>query len=157
MSSAKITFVSAPTSKSPPASCRTTRSGCNSSWRCCAAAFRLKRPERSRAATICASSAPRSAEPNAPSPLHIELLAQMIADLHDHRHAFGIAGLLLGCLVGRGSEFPGIPGGENGDHDSVRTVEMNLELSPRHRHEFGFGPGGLAHGGGFLSRSGSAN
>jgi hypothetical protein len=39
------------------------------------------------------------------SPLHIELLAEMIADLDDHRDAFGIAGLGLRRLVGVGAKF----------------------------------------------------
>src|SRR6266851_9816701 len=55
-------FASALTSRSPPAPCRTIRSGCSWSRRCCAAASRPKRPARSRAAIICASFVLQSAE-----------------------------------------------------------------------------------------------
>jgi hypothetical protein len=41
--------------------------------------------------------------------LHIVLLAEVVADLHDHRDAFGIARLGDGRLVGLGPELPGVP------------------------------------------------
>ena len=66
-SSGSITSASAPTSRSPPAACRTTGSGCSSSRRCCAAASRPKRPARLQAAIICGSFVLRSADPNARS------------------------------------------------------------------------------------------
>jgi hypothetical protein len=57
-----------------------------------------------------------------PSPLHIKLFAEVVADLHDHRDAFGIARPGFGRLVGLGAEFPGVLVAENGNPDSVRTV-----------------------------------
>src|SRR5437879_2610911 len=62
MSSASITSVSARTSKSPLAVCKTTRIGWSSSRRCCAAASHPKRPARLQAATICGSSMLRSVD-----------------------------------------------------------------------------------------------
>jgi microsomal dipeptidase-like Zn-dependent dipeptidase len=61
-SSVSITSASAPTSMSRWVVCRTTRNRCTSSRRCCAAASPPRRPERSPAATICASFALRSAD-----------------------------------------------------------------------------------------------
>ena len=82
-------------------------------------------------------------------PAQVELFAEVVADLHDHRDAFGIAGPGDRRLVGRGTEFPAIPGPEHGDRDSVRAVGVNLELRPCHRNEFGFGLAGLVHDGSF--------
>jgi membrane dipeptidase len=61
-SSGSITSASAPTSMSRREACGTTLSGCTSSRQCCAAASRPRRPARFPAATICASSALRSAD-----------------------------------------------------------------------------------------------
>ena len=57
----------------------------------------------------------------------------MIANLHDHRDAFGIAGLGFGRLVGFGAEFPGVAAADYGNHDPVRTVGMNLQFGLGHR------------------------
>src|SRR5437867_1411631 len=67
-----------------------------------------------------------------PSTLHIELLGQMIADLHDHRDAFGIAGLGSRRLVGLGAEFPGVLPAENGNADPSHSVGVNHEFSSCH-------------------------
>ena len=61
-SSGSITSASVPTSMFHRGACRTTRNGCTSSRRCCAAASPPRRPERSPAATICASFARWSAD-----------------------------------------------------------------------------------------------
>jgi hypothetical protein len=76
----------------------------------------------------------------------------VVADLDDHRDAFGIAGFGHGSFVSRGAELLGISGTDDENLDSVRAVRVNLELGLRHRNEFGFRPGGLAHDGGVLSR-----
>ena len=44
----------------------------------------------------------------APSPLPIILLTEVVADLHQHRDAFGIAGLGYRRLLGAGAELPAI-------------------------------------------------
>ena len=70
--------------------------------------------------------------------------AEVVADLDDHRDAFGIAGLGLGGPVGLGAEFPAVVVAQHENPDPVRTlVDMNLELGPGHRDEFGFGLAGL--------------
>jgi membrane dipeptidase len=61
-SSGSITSASAPTSMSRREACGTPLSGCTSSRQCCAAASPPRRPARFPAATICASSALRSAD-----------------------------------------------------------------------------------------------
>src|SRR6202043_1249477 len=87
------------------------------------------------------------------SALHIILLAKVVADLHDHCDAFGIAGLGLGRRIGLGAEFPGVPVRQNRNRDSVRTVGVNLQLRPCHCNEFGFALCGLAHESSFLGDS----
>src|SRR5262249_28449781 len=78
-------------------------------------------------------------------PLHIILLGEMVADLHQHRDRFGIAGLVLGRLVSAGAELPTVAVADDGDDYAVRRIGMNLELSPRHFDQLGFCFGGLAH------------
>jgi uncharacterized membrane protein YecN with MAPEG domain len=80
--------------------------------------------------------------------LQIILLAEVIADLDDHRDAFGITGFGDGRLVGRGAKFPGIPGAKHRDDDSVGAVEVNFQLLLCHRNELRFGLRRLAHVGG---------
>src|SRR6516164_6401548 len=69
----------------------------------------------------------------------------MISDLHQHRDAFGIAGLCLGGLVRAGAELPAVTGTNDGDCHTVGTIGVNLQLCSRNRDEFGLGLGGLAH------------
>jgi hypothetical protein len=60
------------------------------------------------------------------APLQIVLPAEVIADLHQHRDAFGITGLCGACRIGAGAEFPGISASEHGDDHAVRTVGVSL-------------------------------
>src|ERR1700754_1935991 len=80
---------------------------------------------------------------------HVILLAEVVADLDQHRDAFGIAGSGDGRLTGLGAEFPGVAVTKPRDHDALGAVEMRLQLRSCHRNEFGFGLDGLAHDGGF--------
>src|ERR1700736_2998706 len=74
----------------------------------------------------------------------------MVADLNQHRDAFGIAGFCDRRLVSLGAEFPAVFATEYENHNSVRTVGVDLQFGPSHRDEFGFGLAGLAHVGCFL-------
>jgi hypothetical protein len=69
----------------------------------------------------------------------------MVADLHQHRDRFGIAGLVRGRLVGAGAKLPAVAVADDRDHNTIRRISVNLELSARHLDQFGFGLGGLAH------------
>ena len=79
-------------------------------------------------------------------PLHIILLAEMVADLDQHHDAFGIAGLCDRRLVGGSAELPAVAVAQHRDDDAVRTIDVSFQLGPRHRNQLGFGLGGLAHG-----------
>jgi len=81
----------------------------------------------------------------APLPLHVILLAEVIADLHQHGDAFGEARLIRRGLVGIGAEFPAIAVADDRDDEVIRTIGMDLQFGPRHGDEFGFGLGRLAH------------
>src|SRR5579863_2517457 len=65
-SSGSITSASAPTNRSLLAPSRTTRNGCSSSLRCCAAASRPRRRQRSPVGIICESFVPQSADRDTP-------------------------------------------------------------------------------------------
>src|SRR5690242_11676168 len=78
-------------------------------------------------------------------PLEIVLLAEMIADLDQHGDAFGVARFCRGFLVRAGAEFPAVAVAEHRDDDAVRAVGVDLQLSARHRDQFGFGLLRLAH------------
>src|ERR1700730_11196111 len=101
---------------------------------------------RDPARASTSSFTPRDPERSAaPSPLHIKLLAEVVADLDDQRDAFGIAGFCDRRRVSRGAEFPGISGAKNENVDAAGAVGVDFEFRPCHRDEFGFGPGRLAH------------
>src|ERR1700722_15602837 len=78
--------------------------------------------------------------------LQAVLLAEVIADLHQHCDAFGIAGLGARCRIGTGAELPAIDAGNHRDFDSIGTIGMGLELGARHRDQFVGGFLRLAHG-----------
>jgi hypothetical protein len=74
----------------------------------------------------------------------------VVADLDQHGDAFGITRLGDRGVVGLGAEFPAIAVGYYRDRDAVGTIDVGLQLGSRHRNEFGFGFGGLAHRDGVL-------
>src|SRR5438034_35967 len=78
--------------------------------------------------------------------LQIILLAEVVADLHQHRDAFGVAGFCDRRRLGVRAEFPALAVREHRDDDAIRAIGMDLQFGPRHRNEFGFGLDGLAHG-----------
>src|SRR5580692_8715161 len=96
---------------------------------------------RSSPAAWCKATAEASS-----SISQVVLLAEVIADLHQHCDAFGIAGLGDGCRIGTGAELPAIGAGNHRDFDSIGTIGMDRELGARHRDQFGSGLDGLAHG-----------
>src|SRR5436190_6635577 len=116
-----------------------------------------KEKERSGALMVAcdpASGARRSVQagvlhalpaPDRVLPLEIILLVEVIADLHQHRDAFGIAGLCDDALLRLGAELPAVAVAENGDQDAIRAIGVNLQLGPGHCNQFGFGLGRLAH------------
>jgi hypothetical protein len=83
---------------------------------CGACAFVARQPFdalcrfRIRSLSHCGKAAPRDDEARRGALLaQVELFAEVVADLHDHRDTFWIARLGDGRLVGRGTEFPAIP------------------------------------------------
>src|SRR5947209_2415101 len=85
-----------------------------------------------------------------PSPLHVILLSEVVADLHQHRDAFGIAGFCNRRLAGLGAEFPTVAVADHGNYHAIRTIGVNLQFRHGHHNEFGLALAGFTHRDGFL-------
>src|SRR6185437_11602843 len=79
------------------------------------------------------------------SALEVILLAEVVADLDQHRDAFGIARFGNRRVIGHGAKFPAVAVAQHRDDDAVGTIGVNLQFGPRHRDQFSFGLGWLGH------------